>query len=74
MTKTPQMRCIEAERGESLETILARAVEQGKTWDDIALDLGVSRLTLRDWTRRMGAELVTKRSLRFKEKSSVLVG
>lgn len=70
MKKTPQMRCIEHERGRSLEAILSDAVAAGMTWDDIALDLGVTRLTLRDWTRRLRARLITRRSLEFENETA----
>lgn len=68
--KTPSMRCIEAERGQPLQEILQERIERGDTWDEIAFELGVTRLTLRDWVRRMGGEVETRRTLRFKREEA----
>lgn len=65
MAKTPRMRCIEFDRGKSLETIIREGVEAGWTWDEIARDLGVTRLTLRDWMTDLGAEVTSSKTVRF---------
>jgi len=63
--KTPQMRLLEQERGTRLEDLIRDGIEAGRTWDEIAYDLGVTRLTLRDWTRRMGGRVEMRRTVRF---------
>ena len=61
--KTQGMRLKEFERGRPLEDIIREQIEHGKSWSAIAADLGVSRLTLRDWVSRMGARAVVQRTL-----------
>jgi DNA-binding transcriptional regulator YiaG len=63
MTKTSQMRCIEAERGQSMESIISVAIESGVTWEELAMDLGITRYTLRDWARKLRLRVVTTRKV-----------
>jgi transposase-like protein len=65
------MRLIELERGKPLELVIREAVEAGMTWDALAADLGVTRLTLRDWKRRLGCEVTLQRSVTFRRASAI---
>jgi transposase-like protein len=66
MQKTAQARCLEAERGKSIEQMVREAIEQGRTWEDLALDLGITRFTLREWCRRLGIRVETRHSVSFR--------
>ena len=57
MQKSTLMQNIEVRRGESIQEIIRRHVEQGKSQEEIAADLGVSLSTLRIWMYRLGAEV-----------------
>ena len=59
------LRLIEREQGQTLEEILRRGLEAGKTREQIAAELGVSRLTLRRWIQKLGAQVVTMETLRL---------
>ena len=59
MIKSSLMQLIELRRGEPIEAILRRQIEQGRTQEEIADDLGISYWTLRSWLLRLGAEMVT---------------
>lgn len=59
--KTEKMENIEFKRGQPLEEILRSLIESGMGWDDIAKDLEVSPLTLRDWRDRLGIRRAEKR-------------
>jgi len=59
------LRLIEREQGQPLEEILRRGLEAGKTREQIATELGVSRLTLRRWIQKLGAQVVTMQTLRL---------
>jgi DNA invertase Pin-like site-specific DNA recombinase len=61
--KTQGMRLKEFERGKPFEEIIREQIERGESWTAIAEDLGVSRLTLRDWVSRIGARAVVQRRL-----------
>lgn len=62
--KTEKMRRIEAERGCSLEEIIRPQIEAGRSWAEVADELGVSRLTLRGWAKQhLNLRLVMRRSL-----------
>lgn len=56
--KTPQMRRVEDERGESIESLIRAAYNQGCTREEIARDLGVSRTTFHYWLTLLGAEFM----------------
>lgn len=60
MGKTLQMENIELRLGRSLTEILCEKTEQGLSWEAIGADLGVTRITLRDWRRRLGIERVVR--------------
>jgi transposase-like protein len=68
MRKTAQMRVIELERGKSIEQILTELVEAKLSWDDISQELGVSRLTLQDWRKKLGS----RPSLRFQSETTLV--
>jgi len=55
MVKSPLMRLIELQRGQTIEALVRQGVEQGKRQEEIAQDLGISYHTLRSWLYRMGA-------------------
>lgn len=59
MQKSAVMQNIEIRRGECIEEIIRRQVEQGRTQDEIAADLGVSLSTYRGWLWRLGARFDT---------------
>lgn len=63
--KTTAMQEVEAALGLPLEAYLAQAVGAGHTWDQIAFDLNVSRLTLRDWLKRLGGRVEVRRTISF---------
>lgn len=65
MSKSRMLRFIEREQGQPLEEILRRGLEEGKTRNQIAAELGVSRLTLRRWIRNLGAQVVITRTVHF---------
>jgi DNA invertase Pin-like site-specific DNA recombinase len=65
VSKTRLLRLIEREQGQSLEEILRRGLEAGKTREQIAAELGITRLTLRRWIRNLGAQVVTRQTIRF---------
>jgi transcriptional regulator with XRE-family HTH domain len=65
MQKTAGMRKVETARGLSLEIIIRQAVEAGWTQEQIAADLGVSRLTLRGWLNQMQAVIRVTRRVEF---------
>jgi DNA-binding transcriptional regulator LsrR (DeoR family) len=65
MSKSRMLRLIEREQGQPLEEILRLGLAGGKTREQIAAELGVSRLTLRRWTRKLGAQVVTTRTIQF---------
>lgn len=63
--KTDKMRVIEYERGKSIEAILRAAFERGLTDEEIAADLGITRVSLYDWLDRLGARVTRSRSVTF---------
>ena len=65
VSKSRLLRLIEREQGQTLEEILRRGLEAGKTREQIAAELGVSRLTLRRWIQNIGAQVVTTQTIRF---------
>lgn len=63
--KTDKMRRIEAEHGTSLEEIIRGRIENGASWSELAIELEVSRLTLREWGRKLGMRQVIRRTVEF---------
>lgn len=61
--KTPLMRLIELQQGQTIEAIITEMVEAGLNWTEIADKLGVPYPTLNDWRRALGVQTV--RSVRF---------
>lgn len=61
--KTATMRNRELERGRRIEDVLRDQVEAGKSWEAIADDLNVSRVTLQTWRKTLRLRVVTKRTL-----------
>lgn len=63
MKKTLQMRVIEAEGGVRLDEIIRQRLEDGLTLEEVATDLGITRLTLRDWIERLDLQVVTRKTV-----------
>lgn len=55
--KSDKMELIELKRGAPLEDILRDMIERGMSWDAIADDLGVTRLTLESWRDFLGLKV-----------------
>lgn len=72
MEKSHKLRCIEFERGKSLETLLTEGIERGLSLVQIADELGVTALTLRVWARQLGAEIRTRREVRFRSREALV--
>jgi len=51
--KTEKMRNRELEAGRPLEELIREQVEQGKSWDEVADALDVSRVTLQSWRKAL---------------------
>jgi AraC-like DNA-binding protein len=56
VSKSARMQNIELRRGRPLEDLIREQVEQGRTEEEIADDLGVSYWTFRSWLRVLGAQ------------------
>lgn len=54
--KTREMRRIEEESGELIETLIERLHDEGKTQAEIAARFGVSRSTFNLWLTRLGVD------------------
>lgn len=63
MKKTIQMRLVEYEQGEKLETLLPDLFERLGTFEAVADQIGVHRVTLHDWVNELGFDTkVTRRT------------
>lgn len=63
MKKTTQMRLTEAERKLVLADFIRDRLEDGRTLSQVAGDLGITRLTLRDWIRNLDLQVVTRKTV-----------
>lgn len=59
MTKSPLMQLIELKRGKPIERLIREQLEEGRSQEEVAADLGISFYTLRSWMYRLGARLHT---------------
>lgn len=72
-TKSHLMQNIELRRGDTIENIIRSQMEQGRTQEEIARDLGVSYWTFRSWLYRLGAQI--EHRVRFaSEETTATVG
>jgi DNA invertase Pin-like site-specific DNA recombinase len=63
--KTSLMQLLEIRHQQPLEEMIRTRVEAGKTLDEIAQDLGITRVTLHVWLNKLGARFVTKKTVSF---------
>lgn len=63
--KTRYMELVELRRRQSLESIIRDLVEDGKTLEEVAEELGVTRVTLYRWLDLLGGRIETKRTISF---------
>lgn len=56
--KTPLMRLTEHLHGAPIEQLIARRIEAGMNWKQIAAELDVPYPTLNDWRRDLGIEVI----------------
>jgi transposase-like protein len=73
MKKTPQMRMLEAEGRISLADVIRDRLEDGRTLDQVASELGITRLTLRDWIRNLDLRVVTRKTVVAREANDAAV-
>lgn len=76
MKKTARMWELEAERGMPIRAIVDAAAAAGKTNAEIAAELGISTVSLRNWLSGMRLELVRARRVQplENERETALAG
>lgn len=63
--KTRYMELVELRRRQSLEELIRDLIEQGHTLEEVAEELGITRVTLYRWLDLLNARIETKRTVQF---------
>lgn len=65
MIKPIKMQLVEERFGKPIQALIRDRFEAGMSIDEVASDLGISRVTLYSWLARMGAKVEKRRTVRF---------